>query len=451
MGYEKKPPDRHPSEWVWRECRRFANGEYKPPLWNDAAWWGFNSKLRERHFAHVSKDDPSKLAYTPSERHGREDRQVKTRPGKYLNRYFSSVLSPDAIRDIATEWGSKAETLVFRLADTAEDIETVYRNGPESCMGKGHEFNTPVYPASVYAAGDLAVAYLGPIGDATARVIVWPEKKVWTSGTMYGDCVRLKEALRLAGYACGSVSGARIKRVESNGSIVTPYLSDYKATEHCSDTLLLTDSGGMYRCDSTSGWSNLAYPCAHCGEGCAEDETREVAGETWCECCYNNHASWCDSCECCYNSDDGGTCVDNEHHWCDDCVRRHATECDHCNEYTADRNVVEVGRESWCQSCWEDKGTICEQCQKMVDCDNTRCVSNNGSDECWCEDCADEYASSCDRCFGRFAIDGMTDGHCEDCAEEVAEEKRLALECAGQIPLPIIAGLSERSGGIAYI
>jgi hypothetical protein len=406
--------------------------------------------MRDRHFAHVSSDDPKKLAYTPDDRHGREDRQVRTRPGKYLTRYFSDVLSAEEIRDIATVWAAKAEDIHLRFATTQDDCATVYENGPSSCMGPGHSFNTPVWPTAVYGAGDLAVAYLGSLENASARAVVWPDRKVWCSATLYGDDVRLEEALQTAGYSRGSIAGAKLAKIDGrDGRVVMPYLGDYGAID-CGDHLELTGDRADYGTGSTNGWSEPSQRCGRCDDGVSHDDdcSREIDGETWCEYCVDNHTMYCESCEE-YHSDQSDSYQVDGETWCDDCRRCNATYCDHCEEYTRDDNVVGVGRESWCLSCYENDSFTCERCEEFFDCNES--ASIEGIDETWCADCASDYAAGCDGCGDTFRLEDMTGGACDACVEERAAEERERAERDGQTPLPIIASVSERSGGIAYI
>ena len=82
-------------------------------------------------------------------------------------------------------------TLLF--AETADEIEHVYKTGPYSCMS-GRE----AYQNRAYAGPDLAVAYLKVDGVIIARTLVWPAKKVHSR--LYGDATHLDVALKKAGY-----------------------------------------------------------------------------------------------------------------------------------------------------------------------------------------------------------------------------------------------------------
>jgi hypothetical protein len=134
MGHEKPP------EWHRRETDRFASGEYKPVVWCTEGFWDLHHSVHRHHFAHQSTDDATKLAYTPDDRHGQEDRQIRTRPGKYLKRFFGDVLTDEQIRDYATDWAAKTESLDYKLATTPDDCATVYASSLGSCMSlNGHD------------------------------------------------------------------------------------------------------------------------------------------------------------------------------------------------------------------------------------------------------------------------------------------------------------------------
>src|SRR5262245_15709183 len=80
--------------WRNRETRRFEDKTYidVPWLWAD---WYQNSPLKPLHFAHLSLQMPGMVAYTPTEEHGIQDRQLRVRPAKYLQDFFGTHLTKD--------------------------------------------------------------------------------------------------------------------------------------------------------------------------------------------------------------------------------------------------------------------------------------------------------------------------------------------------------------------
>jgi hypothetical protein len=96
-----------------------------------------------------------------------------------------------------------------------------------------------IHPAEMYAAGDLALAHFWDekTKKATARAVVWPEKKIY--GSMYGDTPRLTKALKDLGYTQVNYSGTskgcfppgvRFHKLENphrKGHYVAPYLDNF--------------------------------------------------------------------------------------------------------------------------------------------------------------------------------------------------------------------------------
>ena len=150
--------------WRARERGRLDYGAYTPVPWFDDG----RLTMPTDHFTHISTDDPTQIAFTENEEKGRQDRQTRMRPGRYLERYFPD-LDADTVRAYATEIGAPAET--FRVASTPAEIERVYEHGPRSCMSKSLDaYASRVHPVTVYGEpGDLRLAYLGDAHDATAR------------------------------------------------------------------------------------------------------------------------------------------------------------------------------------------------------------------------------------------------------------------------------------------
>jgi hypothetical protein len=116
-------------------------------------------------------------------------------------------------------------------------------------------FDCGVHPTRVYAGPDLAVAYIGSLNDVSARAVVWPDKKLYT--TIYGDTHRMETALGALGYAEGSDSdflGARLQRIEEDGKFVMPYLDMGDFVDDCGDYLTITNHGDI-GCRETDGYA----------------------------------------------------------------------------------------------------------------------------------------------------------------------------------------------------
>lgn len=193
------------NDWQQREIKRFTLGEYLPVLWTGEKWW----KDIDCHFAHVGVKDKTRVAFTPDEKKGLADRQTAMKPGKYLQQFFSAVLTPEQVRDYAMQHSTKFEDNELKFASSLEEIERIYRDGPsDSCF-------TGTTKANLYASGDFAVAYIEDAnGNITARALCVPERKIYPR--TYGDTVRLEVLLDAAGYKetdygnCDQYAGLRL-------------------------------------------------------------------------------------------------------------------------------------------------------------------------------------------------------------------------------------------------
>lgn len=211
--------------WRKREEKRFSSGKYTKLPWHREKWW-VKSAHAKNHFAHVSKDGGAMVAYTPDDEYGAADRQVRISPGKYLDRFFSNVLTRKQITDIATRFSAHYDKLNFGIARSRKKIRDVYERGPSSCMsGKS---SAKINRAEPYAGPDLAVAYIqNDKGRYSARVVVWPEKKIY-GPVIYGDIYRMEAALKAHGYKQGSLRGARLRRLkDAAGRLIVPYVDHH--------------------------------------------------------------------------------------------------------------------------------------------------------------------------------------------------------------------------------
>jgi hypothetical protein len=433
---ERAPIPTGPPEWEIRESCRFLDGEYKWLPWHQEGWWRGSIAFRD-HYAHVSNDDPSKIAYTPSERHGIEDRQVRVKPGRYLNKYFSNTLGPQEIQFWAGKFAGENEQLELKFAHTPDEIERVYKEGPHSCMKA--DFSSPVHPARVYGAGDLAVAYLEDEEHITARCVVWPEKLA--KSTVYGDDARLGTALVNAGYSSDNrFTGAKLLAIEASSGFVAPYIDGGYHVEYDGDYLILGSTG--IPCNSTSGIVG-AFCCPRCEEYEDEDSSVYVngAGESWCESCYENYAFHCEHCQESHPQGDE-VWIEGEHEaWCEDCASDDAFSCGKCDTWNSTDEINTVGDECWCQDCFDHHAFVCDKCgDTKIDSDNRIVVD----DETWCEKCTMDYAGLCEHCEEYSHADKMVrvrdENWCAACAKSDASE---CDECGDMTPDTKLCSVSD--------
>jgi hypothetical protein len=255
-------------DWHARELARFVVGAYVKLPWHNEPW------VIADHFAHVSLADGAKVAFTPNDTSGENDRQTRMKPGRYLTRYYGEKLPAEVIRDWCSQFSAEHETNELQFATTPEDIEDVYTRGPTSCMSyNASSYSSECHPVRVYGAGDLAVAYLETDGDVTARAICWPAKLQY--GRVYGDEGRLVPLLEDAGYTDnGRFNGARLLRIEDgDDQFVAPYLD---APNHCVEDdgkFLIISQYGDIDAQCTNGLTEQnGYPCAHCGDRVPEGD-----------------------------------------------------------------------------------------------------------------------------------------------------------------------------------
>lgn len=397
-------------EWVRRERARFRRGEYKPLPWDLEGWWAALTQEGgpcALHFAHVSREDPSQLAFTPDERKGEADRQTRMRPGRYLTRFASHVLSADEIRNWAGRYAAENETAELHIARTADEIQDIYQRGPSSCMSHGpSHYSSPVHPVRAYAAGDIELAYIVCDGRVTGRALVVPSKMVHTR--IYGDADRMRAALETAGYTYSdcALKGSRLARIPvGDDGFVCPYI-DYHSTVKDTGEFLVIDAGdSLYECQFTDGLTRDVTRDVTRGERCArcEDvfdsdsdslEFYECYGGALCESCSSDVISFCEECETYCMSDDTRY-VENGHRSgrdgitiCDSCLDASFTECGEsdCDRFERDENRVEIAGGGYvCRPCAENY-VPCETCSDLHAPDSDH-ITHTDDGPSYCADC----------------------------------------------------------------
>lgn len=284
--------------WIIREAYRFATGLYQFPMFVDRMRdkGGYDYDLFY-HFPHVSLDDPTMMAYTPSLDYGLRDRQVRIKVGRYLAKYYGGKLSQTEIRYYAN--GEKVNELCF--AETADEIERVYVEGPGSCMGAKSEcsFDTDgIHPARVYE-GEFKLAYLEECGEIAARALV--HEPTMTYVRTYGhEADTLAGRLGDAGYSKAyGWDGARVKAIRCGGGYIMPYLdgSAQYVRHDPSDVryFFITDDesyADFEACNQNGlAGSVCRATCGVCGDSMDEDNAHysEYHDVTIGECCIDDY------------------------------------------------------------------------------------------------------------------------------------------------------------------
>jgi hypothetical protein len=390
-------------EWRTREYQRFSDSVYALPPWIEfrAELWrpsvagrtdadcDYRYPKLAHHFAHLSLKTPGCIAYTPSDEHGYQDRQVTIKVGRYLEEYGRDYFSTEQIAAFVDT--VKGYTSDLQLARTPSDIVSVYRNGPESCMSHatGDYSCGEHHPVEVYGNSDLAVAYLGTLDDVSARCLVWPEKKLHSR--IYGDTT-LRNVLGSQGYTLekmdhnyGVFHGAKIRAISlGRERYVMPYLDcaigvslDRGAktfTLHGDDDS--PDNG--YDTDSTNGVGTPKHSnrCEHCGERCDEDTS-------YCESCDDDRIC-CTRCDENYFDSGDGDYVGGDW-YCDGCIDRHYQHsCDGCSD-----TWTEIDPESsYCPEC-RDHYRACDECDDQFDARGCDDPNHDKCDSCYAPDDGD--------------------------------------------------------------
>jgi hypothetical protein len=276
--------------------------------------------VTKTHFPHVSMSNKSMLAYTESSEKGAKDVQTQIKPGAYLSKYFSYVLSPDEIADLVRDWQCRYADCELKYARTPADIVRIYQNGPRSCMsGAADEYSTHVkggylHPCEVYGQseafhGDLTMAYLEGKNGISARCLVWEEKKQF--GRIYGDSTLLYRELQALGYTQGVFNGARIAKIKvgtaKHQAFLMPYIDGWSYVMEQPDHFVLKLESDVPLADrrkvrmvcsaNTNGRTEGGneYICAGCEDEVSEDEVRHVPGhDTYCRYCYEENFIYCE-------------------------------------------------------------------------------------------------------------------------------------------------------------
>ncbi len=220
--------------WYMREILRVQRGVYRSSEVLDYLRDDAYGTTPRHHFIHVSADGGDMIAFTPDDRHGQEDRQVKMRLGRYLEK-FSDLRQPQ-IADLVAMHNAYMDQS-FELVEGPEILEK-YREchgtGIKSCMThpadhwaktEGH------HPIECYTRPEFGwkLAFMRtPAGGMRARALVWhnPEDPTDLRRTRVYGTSQLARRLSAAGYRDIPLFGARIPQIvlpREPGSLM-PYI-----------------------------------------------------------------------------------------------------------------------------------------------------------------------------------------------------------------------------------
>lgn len=166
---------------------------YSP--WETEGWWRLNQHIWQEHAPVGSEKHPGLLSYYQDPIKRVADIRTPIKPGRYLKKYFSHLLSEQEIRQCAIKWEEAFSPRELKVTQDADEIESVYEHGPSSCMAGGDgNFSGYCHPSRVYAGPDLGIAYIGP-KDAAAK-----ERDRRTSDAHGAAVERRQRMNRIEGY-----------------------------------------------------------------------------------------------------------------------------------------------------------------------------------------------------------------------------------------------------------
>lgn len=337
-------------------CRTPVTGErWQKAVWASEAWFK-GSKHYFSHALHVSTSSPSLLAYHQNGDKMMRNIQTQVKPGRYLQQFFSDVLSEKDIRYWAERQQAYSEASELKFVPNTDPDGWVWvyehPSGFSSCMQWNHSSrymdsrlapDTPYHPVRAYChpKNNLALAYLGddykkfPDGRVFARAIVNTRDKTYVR--IYGDS-RIERQLEAAGYSYDSdetLKGEKLQVIELPwGGYAMPYLDGgcTMVDRHCDYFKVVYD--GEYDAQNSSGMiesESITCPC--CGDSVEDDDDLtyvECRGESICQDCLDEN----------YRYAYGRRGYQDYHH-VDDCVLCESDSEWYTYDYASDNDVYE--------------------------------------------------------------------------------------------------------------
>lgn len=252
--------------WQLRERERFITDKRKAPAWLST---NHQDKLHE-YFIYAASEDPMKIAFTPDEKYGREDRRVVTTVGRFLGKYFSDIWTEAQIKAIADEHRAEFGPPVLHFVFDADSIEEVYTKGVSSCMshrelGVKHE-----HPVRVYDGPDTGLACILAGGRATARAVIRVDTKPMKYSRIYGDPV-IKKRLDALGFVEGPLNDVRLRVATHENWLLMPYIDSCPNIQYNrGDDFAVATAKGNLSCKVAQGVIELPaepnYACDCCGK-----------------------------------------------------------------------------------------------------------------------------------------------------------------------------------------
>ena len=288
---------------------KFNSGTWIPVPWVSASWanHSYGTPLYPHHFVHISEEDPLQVAYADSVDKLIADRFTRTKPGRYLMKFYDNVLSESEIRTWAERVQAMAAPaeLVFIASDDPAGWQHVYRDGPSSCMQGEDCVRVYAHDKSV-----LRLAHLVQGNNIMARCIVREDTKEYirvypnTDGSENNKWhMSLRERLEGMDYTHGDMEGVLLDCVEAGGGYLCPYIDSGNGSYMSASRVirgggeyLLLSRDGDWDAQNTSGVINeQRCTCPECGDDYDDDDDFvyvECRGESICSYCADHNYTY---------------------------------------------------------------------------------------------------------------------------------------------------------------
>jgi len=390
------------------------------------------------HRLSYAPGDEKKITYATREEHvWCDEKRTRSTLGRYLRRRLgveSERLSDERLQQLSEFVFSVRYPVedMIKIVSGKELISAYKRNaGGSSCM-TGHDselmtmlaenpdkcsiliFGDDIARALLWTAdcGQKVLDRIYPnYGGHIEALVQWAHSKgIYTRTTQCATFHAFTDggqSERAARFISNIARDLRITVTRPSNDMY-PFLdSFYNAREDGRDKLILScmEGFGEYELQQTNGEITSGNCCSYCDSH--DEDGYEVEGEWYCEDCFHNSYTICESCDeptsndyTCYVSDICET-------WCEGCVDHHTAICYRCDDRvtTDSMTVAEDTSNAFCEDCTGIHLESCERCGSYFEDD----VANG-----LCTDCG----TDCDECGERAKNDDLENGLCEDCGTD---------------------------------
>lgn len=160
--------------WIHRELMRQHYGVYATPTAALASLQ--TSEVFKQYLPHISRDEPTLVAFTATPEDGIRDKQTRVAMGRFI-RKFSPWMTDKDIAAIESAHRSELnpDIRLHNFLDEWDTCHTVYTNAAPACMSKGDSsYQIKGSPLRAYQApGWFVAAMYRPDGSIVARATVW--------------------------------------------------------------------------------------------------------------------------------------------------------------------------------------------------------------------------------------------------------------------------------------